>query len=50
MMKQSPIKLTVRFDPVTQHPIVQMHQKYAEIKQEITTYKIAVALGLKWRI
>lgn len=47
IMKHSPIKLTVSFDPVTQYPIVQMHQKPAEIKQEIPTYKIAVALGLK---
>lgn len=47
IMKHSPIKLTVRFDPVTQHPIVQMHQKPAVVKQEIPTYKIAVALGLK---
>jgi PhzF family phenazine biosynthesis protein len=47
IMKHSPIKLTVRFDSVTQHPIVQMHQKPAEVLQEIPTYKIAVALGLK---
>jgi PhzF family phenazine biosynthesis protein len=47
IMKHSPIKLTVSFDPVTQYPIVQMHQKPAEIKQEIPTYRIAVALGLK---
>lgn len=47
IMKNSPIKLSASFDPVTQYPIVQMHQKTAEIKQEIPTYKIAVALGLK---
>jgi PhzF family phenazine biosynthesis protein len=47
IMKHSPIKLTASFDPVTQQPIVQMHQKPAMIKQEIPTYKIAVALGLK---
>ncbi|HEU4789620.1 MAG TPA: PhzF family phenazine biosynthesis protein [Flavobacterium sp.] len=47
IMKHSPIKLTVHFDPVTQYPIVQMHQKPAVIIQEIPTYKIAVALGLK---
>jgi PhzF family phenazine biosynthesis protein len=46
-MKKSPIKLTASFDRVTQHPIVQMHQKPAVIRQEIPTYKIAVALGLK---
>jgi len=47
IMKHAPIKLTSSFDPVTQYPIVQMHQKSAEIKEEIPTYKIAVALGLK---
>lgn len=47
IMKHSPIKLTASFDPVTQYPIVQMHQKPAVIIQEIPTYKIAVALGLK---
>jgi trans-2,3-dihydro-3-hydroxyanthranilate isomerase len=47
IMKNSPIKLTVSFDPVTQYPIVQMHQKPAVIGTEIPTYKIAVALGLK---
>jgi len=47
IMKHSPIKLSASFDPATQYPIVQMHQKTAEIKQEIPTYKIAVALGLK---
>ena len=47
IMKHSPIKLTVRFDLDTQYPIVQMHQKPAFIIQEIPTYKIAVALGLK---
>ncbi len=47
MMKNAPIPLTVSFDPVTQYPVVQMHQKPAVIKQEIPTYKIAVALGLK---
>lgn len=47
IMKHSPIPVTVSFDPVTQYPVVQMHQKQAVIKQEIPTYKIAVALGLK---
>ncbi|WP_268848249.1 PhzF family phenazine biosynthesis protein [Flavobacterium aestivum] len=47
IMKHSPIKLTVSFDPATQYPIVQMHQKAASIGVEIPTYKIAVALGLK---
>jgi len=47
MMKNAPIPLTVSFDPVTQYPVVQMHQKPAVIKQEIPTYKIAIALGLK---
>lgn len=47
IMKHSPIKLTVRFDLDTQYPIVQMHQKPVFIIQEIPTYKIAVALGLK---
>ncbi|WP_255410513.1 PhzF family phenazine biosynthesis protein [Flavobacterium sp. 9] len=35
MMKNAPIPLTVSFDPVTQYPVVQMHQKPAVIKQEI---------------
>jgi PhzF family phenazine biosynthesis protein len=47
IMKNAPIPLTVRFDPVTQYPIVQMHQKQAVIKHQIPTYKIAIALGLK---
>jgi len=47
IMKHSPIPITVSFDPNTLDPIVQMHQKPAEIKKEIPTYKIAVALGLK---
>jgi PhzF family phenazine biosynthesis protein len=47
IMKHSPIKITASFNPVTQYPIVQMHQKSAVIKEEIPTYKIAVALGLK---
>ena len=47
IMKRSPIPLTVSFDPVTFYPVVQMHQKSAVIKQEIPTYRIAVALGLK---
>ncbi len=47
IMKDNPIRVTVSTDPVTQYPIVQMHQKPAVIKQEIPTYKIAVALGLK---
>ncbi|GAA6765133.1 PhzF family isomerase [Flavobacterium sp. CGRL1] len=47
IMKHSAIPVTVSFDPVTFYPVVQMHQKSAVIKQEIPTYKIAVALGLK---
>ncbi|MCC9017638.1 MULTISPECIES: PhzF family phenazine biosynthesis protein [Flavobacterium] len=47
IMKHSAIPLTVTLDPVTFYPLVQMHQKSAVIKQEIPTYKIAVALGLK---
>ncbi|WP_240475271.1 PhzF family phenazine biosynthesis protein [Flavobacterium reichenbachii] len=47
IMKHSAIPLTVSFDPVTQYPVVQMHQKSAIIKQEVPTYKLAVALGLK---
>lgn len=47
IMKHSAIPVTVSFDPVTQYPVVQMHQKSAVIEQEIPTYKIAVALGLK---
>lgn len=47
IMKNSPIPITARFDPVTQYPIVQMHQKQAVIKHQIPTYKIAIALGFK---
>lgn len=47
IMNHSAIPLTVSFDPETLSPIVQMHQKSAVIKQEIPTYRIAVALGLK---
>ena len=47
IMKNAPIPLTVSFDPDTQYPIVQMHQKQAVIKHQIPTYKIAIALGLK---
>lgn len=47
IMNHSAIPLTVSFDPSTFYPVVQMHQKSAVIKQEIPTYKIAVALGLK---
>ncbi|KAF2335485.1 PhzF family phenazine biosynthesis protein [Flavobacterium daemonense] len=47
IMKHSAIPLTVSFDTVTFYPVVQMHQKSAVIKQEIPTYRIAVALGLK---
>ncbi|MEN2414686.1 PhzF family phenazine biosynthesis protein [Flavobacterium mesophilum] len=47
VMKHSAIPVTVSFDPDTLYPVVQMHQKSAVIKQEIPTYKIAVALGLK---
>ncbi|WP_035652775.1 PhzF family phenazine biosynthesis protein [Flavobacterium sp. ASV13] len=47
IMKHSAIPLTVSFDTSTFYPVVQMHQKSAVIKQEIPTYRIAVALGLK---
>ena len=47
IMKNTRIPLTVRFDPITQYPIVQIHQKQAVIKHQIPTYKIAIALGLK---
>lgn len=47
IMNHSAIPLTVTLDPVTFYPLVQMHQKSAVLKQEIPTYKIAVALGLK---
>lgn len=47
IMKHSPIPVTVRFDPDTNYPIVQMHQKSALVKQQIPTYKIAIALGFK---
>lgn len=47
IMKHSAISLSVSFDPVTFYPVVKMHQKSAVIKQEIPTYRIAVALGLK---
>ncbi|PXY44461.1 PhzF family phenazine biosynthesis protein [Flavobacterium hydrophilum] len=47
IMKHSPIPLTVNFDSVTYDPVVQMHQKPAVVKEEIPTYKLAVALGLK---
>ncbi|MGO4772637.1 PhzF family phenazine biosynthesis protein [Flavobacterium sp. W22_SRS_FK3] len=47
IMKHSPIPVTVSFDPVTQYPVVQMHQKPAIVIAEIPTYKLAVALGLK---
>ncbi|KLT69447.1 MULTISPECIES: PhzF family phenazine biosynthesis protein [unclassified Flavobacterium] len=47
IMKNAPIPITVKFDPETHYPIVQMHQKSAVIKQQIPTYKIAIALGLK---
>lgn len=47
IMKHSPIPLTVHYDPETYYPTVQMHQKTAVAIQEIPTYKIAVALGLK---
>ncbi|WP_269233922.1 PhzF family phenazine biosynthesis protein [Flavobacterium flavigenum] len=47
IMKHSRIPLTVHFDSVTYDPVVQMHQKPAVVKEEIPTYKLAVALGLK---
>lgn len=47
IMKNAPIRVTASFDPVTQYPIVQMHQKKAVVKHQVPTYKIAIALGLK---
>lgn len=47
IMNHSAIPVTVSFHPDTLFPVVQMHQKSAVIKQEIPTYRIAVALGLK---
>jgi len=47
IMNHSAIPVTVSFDLDTFFPVVQMHQKSAVIKQEIPTYRIAVALGLK---
>lgn len=47
IMNHSAIPVTVSLDPITFDPVVQMHQKSAVIKQEIPTYRIAVALGLK---
>lgn len=47
IMKHAAIPLTVSFDPVSFYPVVQMHQKSAVLRQEIPTYKLAVALGLK---
>lgn len=47
IMKHSAIPVSVSFDPDTLFPVVQMHQKSAVIKEEIPTYRIAVALGLK---
>lgn len=47
IMKKNPIPITVSFDPDTQYPVVQMHQKQAIIKEQVPTYKIAIALGLK---
>jgi len=46
IMKDSPIRLTTSFDPVTEYPIVQMHQKPAFIGQEIPASLIAKALSL----
>lgn len=47
IMNHSAIPLTVSFDLDNYSPVVQMHQKSAVIKNEIPTYRIAVALGLK---
>ena len=47
IMNHSAIPLTVSFDLDNFSPVVQMHQKSAVIKNEIPTYRIAVALGLK---
>lgn len=47
IMNTSAIPVTVSFDSSTLDPVVQMHQKSAVVKQEIPTYRIAVALGLK---
>ncbi|MBJ2123713.1 PhzF family phenazine biosynthesis protein [Flavobacterium sp. IB48] len=47
IMNHSAIPVTVSFDLDTFFPVVKMHQKSAVIKQEIPTYRIAVALGLK---
>jgi PhzF family phenazine biosynthesis protein len=46
IMKDNPIKLTTSVDPVTQNPVVQMHQRPALVKQEIPASTIAKALGL----
>lgn len=46
IMKDSPIKLTISTDPITQNPVVQMHQKPALAKQEVPASRIAKALGL----
>lgn len=46
IMKDSPIRLTTSFDPVTEYPIVQMHQKPAFIGQQVPASRIAKALGL----
>lgn len=46
IMKDNPIKLTTSFDPITEYPIVQMHQKQAAIGQEVPASRIAKALGL----
>ncbi|MBO9582832.1 MAG: PhzF family phenazine biosynthesis protein [Flavobacterium sp.] len=47
IMNHAAIPVTVSFDSVTFDPVVKMHQKSAVIKEEIPTYRIAVALGLK---
>lgn len=46
IMKDSPIKLTTSIDPITQNPVVQMHQRPVFVKQEVPASKIAKALGL----
>jgi PhzF family phenazine biosynthesis protein len=46
IMKDNPIQLTVSFDPVTEYPVVQMHQKPAVVIREVPASTIAKALGL----
>ncbi|MFQ6603249.1 PhzF family phenazine biosynthesis protein [Flavobacterium sp. C3NV] len=46
IMKDNPIPLTTSFDPVTEYPIVQMHQKPAVALKEVPASLIAKAIGL----